>query len=81
MRVALTEDWRKPYIEQRQGLYFSPHITGVIKSRRMRQAGHMTRMGDRRCAYWVVWENMSERGRLEDLNVDDRIKSKWILSK
>jgi hypothetical protein len=33
-------------------------------------------MGDSRCAYWVVWENMSEGGHLEDLNVDDRIISK-----
>jgi hypothetical protein len=38
-------------------------------------------MGDSKCAYWVVWENMSERRLLEDLNVDDRIISKWVLSK
>jgi hypothetical protein len=35
-------------------------------------------MGDSRCAYWVVWENTSLL--LEDLNVDGRIISKWILS-
>jgi hypothetical protein len=36
MSVAFREDWTKLQIEQLHGLYFSPHINAVIKSRRMR---------------------------------------------
>jgi hypothetical protein len=32
-------------------LYFSPNVIRVIKSRRLRWAGHVARVGERRCAY------------------------------
>jgi len=35
-------------------LYSSPNIIRVIKSRRMRWAGHVARMGERRTAYRVL---------------------------
>ena len=35
-------------------LYFSPKFIRVIKSRRMRWAGHVARIGDRRVAYGVL---------------------------
>ena len=35
-------------------LYFSPIIVRVIKSRRMRWAGHVARMGERRGVYRVL---------------------------
>jgi hypothetical protein len=35
-------------------LYSSPNIVGVIKSRRMRWAGHVARMGEGRSAYRVL---------------------------
>jgi hypothetical protein len=35
-------------------LYSSPNIVRVIKSRRMRWAGHVTRMGEGRGVYWVL---------------------------
>jgi hypothetical protein len=35
-------------------MYSSPNIVGVIKSRRMRWAGHVTRMGDSRGVYRVM---------------------------
>ena len=35
-------------------LYCSPTIVRVIKSRRMRWAGHLARMGERRCVYRVL---------------------------
>jgi len=35
-------------------LYCSPNIVGVIKSRRMRWAGHVARMGERRGFYRVL---------------------------
>ena len=36
------------------GLYFSPNIVRVIKSRRMRWAGHVARMEERRSVYRVL---------------------------
>jgi hypothetical protein len=37
--------WRKLYIDELHDLYSSPNIIRVIKSRRMRWAGHVARMG------------------------------------
>jgi hypothetical protein len=41
----------KLHNEELNDLYASPNIVRVIKSRRMRQAGHVARMGDRRGVY------------------------------
>jgi len=40
-RQKVTGDWRKLYIEELNDLYCSPNIVRVIKSRRMRWAGHV----------------------------------------
>ena len=40
--------------EELNGLYYSPNIVRVIKSRRMRWAGHVARMGEERGAYRVL---------------------------
>jgi hypothetical protein len=42
---------RKLYNEELHNLYSSPSIIRIIKSRRMRWAGHVARMGKRRNAY------------------------------
>jgi hypothetical protein len=44
----VTREWRKLRYEEFDDLYSSPNIVRVIKSRRMRWAGHIARMGDRR---------------------------------
>ena len=36
--------WRRLHNEELQGLYLSPNIVRVIKSRRLRWAGHVARM-------------------------------------
>jgi hypothetical protein len=46
--------WRKLHIDELHCLYFSPNIVRVIKSRRMRWAGHMARMGEGRDVYRVL---------------------------
>ena len=45
--------WRKLNNEELNDLYSSPSIVRVIKSRKMRWAGHVTRMGDRKGLYSV----------------------------
>jgi hypothetical protein len=49
-RDEVTGDWRKLHNEELHNLYSSPNIIGMIKSRRMRWAGHVARMGETRNA-------------------------------
>jgi hypothetical protein len=60
-RDEVTVEWRKLHKEELHDLYFSPSIIRIIKSRRMRWAGHVARMGRRgtRIDYW--WEDQRER--------------------
>jgi hypothetical protein len=52
----VTGEWRKLHNEKLNDMYCSPNIVRVIKSKRMRGAGHVARTGDRRGAYRVlVW--------------------------
>jgi len=44
-RDEVTGEWRKLCIEELNDLYCSPNFVHVINSRRMRWAGHVTRMG------------------------------------
>jgi len=45
-RDDVTGECRRLHTEELHDLYSSPNITGVIKSRRMRWAGHAARMGE-----------------------------------
>jgi hypothetical protein len=62
-RDEITRDWRRLHNEELNELYSSPNIIRVIKSRRMRWAGHVARMGDGRGAYRIL-VGRSERRRL-----------------
>jgi hypothetical protein len=44
-RDEVMGDWRKLHNAEPQNLYSSPNITRMIKSRRMRWAGHVAIMG------------------------------------
>jgi len=52
-RDEVTEKWRNLHSEELNGLCSSPNIVRVIKSRRVRWAGHVARMRERRGAYRV----------------------------
>ena len=53
-RDMVTREWRKLHDEEFDDLYSSPNIVQVIKSRRMRWAEHIARMGERRSIYGVL---------------------------
>jgi hypothetical protein len=50
-RDVVTELWRKLHNEELNDLYCSPNIFLVIKSRIMRWAGHVARMGVKKGVY------------------------------
>jgi hypothetical protein len=60
-RDEVTVDWRKLHNEQLHNLYFLPSIIRVMKSIRVRLAGHVARMGRKgmHIGYW--WEDKKER--------------------
>jgi hypothetical protein len=53
-RDEVTREWRKLHNRELSDLYSSLNIVPVIKSRRMRCAGHIERMGERRRVYRVL---------------------------
>jgi hypothetical protein len=50
----VTGEWRKLHNEELRYLYSSPSIIRIIKSRRMRLAGHVARLGEKRNAYRLL---------------------------
>ena len=75
-RDEVAGEWRKLNNEELNDRYFSLNIVQVIKSRRMRWAGHVACMGERRGAYRVlVWKPEGKRpiGRAR-LRREDNIK-------
>jgi hypothetical protein len=53
-RDKVTREWRKLRNEELRDLYSSPSIIRIIKSRRMRWADHVSRMGEKRNAYRLL---------------------------
>jgi hypothetical protein len=56
-RDEVTEEWRKLHNEELNDLYSLPNIVQVVKSRRMRLAGHVARMGEDRGVHRVLVGN------------------------
>jgi hypothetical protein len=53
-RDEVTGEWRKLHNEELRDLHSSPSIIKIIKSKRMRWAGHVARMGEKRNAYRLL---------------------------
>ena len=56
----MTGEWSRLHNKELYAVYSSPNIIQVIKSRRLRWAGHVARMGERRGAYRVLVGNPEE---------------------
>jgi len=60
-RDEVTGEWRKLHNEELNDLYSSPNIVRVIKSRRIKWAGHVARMGERRGVYRILVGKSEEK--------------------
>ena len=72
-RDEVTGECSRLHNEELNDLYSSPNIVRVIKSRRMRWAGHVANMGEERgcIGSWLV--NRMEGDHWGDLNIDGSI--------
>jgi hypothetical protein len=60
-RDEVTGEWRKLHNKELHDLYSSPSIIRIMKSRRMRWAGHVARIGGKRNAYRLLLGKPEER--------------------
>jgi hypothetical protein len=71
----------KLHNEELNGLYSLPNIVRVIKSRRLRWAGHVASMREGEVCTGFWWGILRERDRWGDRGVDGRIMLGWIFKK
>jgi hypothetical protein len=72
-RDEVTGEWKKLHNEELNDLYSLSNIVRVVKSRRMRWAGHVARMGDVRGVQRVLVGKPEGMRPLGDQDVDGRI--------
>jgi hypothetical protein len=61
-RDEVTGEWRTLHNKELRDLHSSLSIIITIKSRRLRWAGYVARLGEKRIAYRLLWEIQRERG-------------------
>jgi hypothetical protein len=71
-RDEVTLEWRKLLNEELHHSYSSPRIIRIIKSRTMRWAGHVARLGEKRNAYRLLEGNTEGRRPL------GRPRRRWV---
>jgi hypothetical protein len=71
-RDEVTGDWRKLHNEELHNFYSSRNIMGMIKSRRMRWAGHVARMRETRNAHRILV------GKPEGKRPLGRLRPRWV---
>ena len=70
-RDGVTGEWRKLHNEELSDLYSLPNIVRVVKSGRLRWAGHVARMGQGRGVYRVLV------GKLDRKRPLGRLRRRW----
>jgi hypothetical protein len=65
-RNEVTGEWRRLHNKELYALYSLPNIIRAIKSRRLRWAGHVARMGRGEVHTGLWWGNLREVDHLED---------------
>jgi hypothetical protein len=71
-RDRMTGGWRKLHNEELHNLYYSPSIIRIIKSRKMRWAGHVARMREKRIVYRLLV------GKPERKRPLGRLRRRWM---
>jgi hypothetical protein len=71
-RDEVKGEWRKLHNEELRDLYSSPSIIGIIKSKRMRWAGNIARMGEKMNAYRLLVGQPGEKRPL------GRLRRRWV---
>jgi hypothetical protein len=71
-RDEVTGGWRKLHNKELHNLYSSPSIIRMIRSRRMRWAGYVARMGEKRNAYRILVGSPEGRRQL------GRPRRRWV---
>jgi len=71
-KEEVTGEWRRLHNEELNDLYSSPNIVRVIKSRRMRWAGHVACIGEERGVYRVLVGKADRRRPL------GRPRRRWV---
>ena len=71
-RDEVTGEWRRLHNEELNDLYSSPNIVRVVKSRRIKWAGHVVHMGEERGVYRVLV------GKPEGRRPVGRPRRRWV---
>jgi hypothetical protein len=79
LQLTATGGFRRLHNEKLHNLYASPNVISFIKSRTMRWAKHVARMGEMHTLFWV--ENLKGRCHLLDVAVDGKIILQRMLEK